>query len=332
MVENLEPTDEDDRPRHEPRKSRGARLRVFVAGATGVIGRRVVTLLVKAGHDVVGLSRSADRAAILGDLGAQGVVGDAFDRARLVELITGLEPEIVIHELTDLPKALNPRKIDRELVGNDRLRTEGTRNLVDAAQAGGVNRIIAQSVAFLYAPIGGMVKAEDDPLDVDGERSLRRTVRAVRDLEEAVLTTPGIDSIVLRYGYFYGPGTAYASDGSIAGMVRRRAFPIAGGGGGVFSFVHLDDAAEATVRAISAPPGIYNVVDDSPAPLADWLPVFAAELGAKPPRRVPTFVARLIAGSYGAHLSTSQRGASNGKAKTLLDWHPRDWRQGLLTS
>jgi nucleoside-diphosphate-sugar epimerase len=256
-------------------------MKVFVAGASGVLGRRLVPMLVEAGHQVTGITRSSAKADALRAAGAEPVVCDVFDAADLVEKVSAAAPEVVVHELTDLPAALDPRKMDEQFAGNDRLRSEGTRNLVAAAVAAGARRMVAQSIAFAYTPDGGL-KTEDDPLFDAAPHPWARSVEALHALEDAVTKTPGLEGIVLRYGFFYGPGSSYAGDGAQAAMVRKRRFPIIGRGDGVFSYIHVDDAAAATVAAAErGKPGIYNVVDDDPAPLRVWLPHYARVLGAK---------------------------------------------------
>ena len=307
-------------------------MRVFLAGATGVIGRRLLPRLLEAGHDVTAMTRRAERGAALRDAGAAPAVCDVFDAEELRAAVERARPEVVVHELTDLPPALDPRKMEEQAAGNDRIRTEGTRNLVAAAVAAGAQRLVAQSIAFAYAPMGEGLKREDDPLWDDAPWPWSRSVAALRELDGAVTGTEGIDGLVLRYGFFYGPGTAYAPGGFFDREVRRRRFPVVGKGSGVFSFVHVDDAADATVAAVArGAPGIYNVVDDEPAPLREWLPVYADALGAKRPRRVPRFLARLVAGEYTVALATELRGASNERAKAELGWAPRysSWRQGF---
>jgi nucleoside-diphosphate-sugar epimerase len=310
-------------------------VRVFVAGASGAIGRRLVPLLAGAGHEVTGMTRSSGKAEALRELGAEPVVCDAFDRDRLRAAVEAARPDVVVHELTDLPDALDPRKLRDQLASTDRLRSEGTRNLVDAAVAAAAPRVVAQSIAFAYRFDGEGLKTERDPLNLDAPPEFRRSVEALRDLERAVTETEGIEGIVLRYGYFYGPGTSYAPDGSTAAAVRGRRFPVVGRGQGVFSFIHVDDAAQATLHAVDrGAPGIYNVVDDDPAPVREWLPAFAEAVGAPPPRRVPRLLARIGAGRYATELSTRQRGASNARAKAGLGWEPRipSWRQGFRES
>jgi nucleoside-diphosphate-sugar epimerase len=307
-------------------------MKVLVAGATGVIGRRLVPMLIEAGHEVIGMTRSQGKADAIKDAGATPLVCDVFNANLLHDRVKEAAPEVVVHELTDLPPALDPRKAEKQLVANDRIRTEGTTNLVAAALAAGTRRMVAQSIAFAYSPSGSDIKDEQDPLYNDAPAPWSRSVRAVAELERLVTENDKLDGLVLRYGFFYGAGSSYASDGSIAAQVRARRFPIVGKGDGVFSFIHVDDAAAATVAAVDRGwPGIYNVVDDDPAPLRDWLPAYAEALGAKKPRRVPRLIARLVAGSYAVMLATELRGASNERAKRELDWQPRypSWRQGF---
>jgi nucleoside-diphosphate-sugar epimerase len=238
----------------------------------------------------------------------------------------------VVHQLTDIPRAINPRRFGEQFATNDRLRVEGTRNLVEAAREAGARRVIAQSVAFAYAPGGRDTKHEDDPLFLDAPFPFRRSVEAIGELERTVTQTDGIEGIVLRYGYFYGPGTPFAPDGSTAQMVRRRRYPIVGSGEGSFSFIHVDDAAEAAVTALDrGATGIYNVVDEDPARVRDWLPIYADALDAPAPRHVPALLARLLAGRWAVDVMTEQRGASNQKAKAELGWEPRwtTWRKGF---
>jgi nucleoside-diphosphate-sugar epimerase len=304
-------------------------MRVFVAGATGAIGRPLVPRLLAAGHEVTGMTRSAERAERLRAEGAEAVVCDVFDADALARAVTGARPEVVVTELTDIPPALNPRQ---GMAGLNRIRTEGYRNLVRAARQAGARKLIAESIAFVYAPGEGRA-SEDDPVWDDVPEPFATTLRATVDGERAVLDS-GLEPLVLRYGWFYGPGTTYAPDGALLAMIRRRRYPVVGGGEGVSSFVHVEDAADATVAAVgSSATGILNVVDDDPAPLREWLPATAEAIGAKPPRRVPPFVARLAAGSFAAALSTRQRGASNARAKEALGWAPAHptWRGTLGT-
>ncbi len=307
-------------------------MRVFVAGASGVIGRPLINLLVAAGHEVVGMTRSQERAEEIRGRGAEAVICDALDGAAVRKAVAGARPEAVIHELTEIPAALNPRKYAEQLAPTNRLRREGTRNLVDAARAAGVGRLIAQSIAFAYPPTGDWVKDEDAPLFVDAPAPMNDVMGAVAELERQVLEW---DGIVLRYGYFYGPGSSFAADGFYAGETRRRRFPVVGSGEGRWSFIHVEDAAAATVAALErGKPGVYNIVDDEPARTADWIPAYAAALGAKPPRRVPAWLARVVAGKAGVAAMTTQRGASNAKAKRELGWTPAhaSWRDGFKQS
>jgi nucleoside-diphosphate-sugar epimerase len=307
-------------------------MKVFVAGASGVIGRRLTPKLVEAGHEVTAMTRSKEHAEALRRMGATPVVCDVYDQSGLTEAITAAAPEAVVHELTDLPSNVDPRKADVQLSGTNRIRTEGTRNLVEAALAAGARRMVAQSIAFAYEAGGTPVKREDDPLFHDAPEPFGRTVEAVRALEDTVTGTEGLEGVVLRYGLFYGPGSAYAADGHYAAEVKRRRFPVIGRGTGVFSFIHVDDAADATVRALEhGRPGIYNVVDDDPAPVSEWLPRYADRLGARKPFRVPKLIGRIAGGPYAVMLMTELRGASNERAKQELGWQPRypSWREGF---
>jgi len=278
------------------------------------------------------MTRSAEKARALERMGVDAVVCDVFDAAAVEQAMRAAHPEVVVHELTDLPAVFNPRRTD--YTGTNRLRREGTGILVAAARAAGAHRLIAQSIAFLYAPEGGPVKDEDARPIVGAPAPFGEAMAAVLDLEQQVLHADGLHGVVLRYGYFYGPGTHFAADGSIAGEVRRRRFPVVGSGAGIFSFVHVDDAAAATVAAVErGAPGVYNIVDDDPAPTRLWLPAYAAALGAPRPLRIPTLLARLVAGRQVAESATRQRGASNQKAGRELGWRPAfpSWRQGFVS-
>jgi nucleoside-diphosphate-sugar epimerase len=310
-------------------------MRVFVAGATGAIGRPLVPLLLAAGHEVTGLTRSHERAAELRAAGAEAVVADALDPAALDAALASAAPEAVVHQLTELPAAYERRALAEGYARTNRLRREGTANLVHSSRAHGVHRLVAQSIAFLYAPAGDSIKDEDAPPYLDAPEPFGQAVAGCVDLEHQVTAASDLEGTVLRYGFFYGPGTHYARDGGLAEQVRRRRFPVVGSGEGLFSFIHVEDAAAATVAALErGRPGVYNVVDDEPAPLREWLPVYAAALGAKPPRRVPAFVARLAAGRMAAEMATALRGASNAKARAELGWAPAhpSWRTGLPAS
>lgn len=297
-----------------------------------MIGRPLVAQLLAAGHEVTGMTRSEERAAEVRGAGAEAAVCDVFDADALKAAVAAASPEVVVHELTALPPDLDLRK-KGVYEANNRIRTEGTRNLIAAARAAGARRFVAQSIAFIYAPEGGPVKDESEPTlrgAIGGQ--FGPAVEATLDLERQTVSAPGVEGLVLRYGFFYGPGTSYASDGFQASEVRRRRFPIVGDGSGVFSFIHVDDAAAATVAACErGAPGIYNVSDDEPAPAREWLPLYAQAIGAKPPRRVPRWLARLIAGPEVTAFATTLRGCSNERAKTELDWQPQwsSWRQGF---
>jgi nucleoside-diphosphate-sugar epimerase len=310
-------------------------MRIFVAGASGAIGRRLVPLLVAAGHDVVGMTRTDGKRDLLRDLGAAPVVADALDPDAVGQSVSEAEPEAIVHQLTAIPGAMNPRRLDRDFALTNRLRTEGTDHLLSAARASGVRRFVAQSFAPLsYARTGGPVKAESDPLDPDPLPEVRATADAIRHLERAVTRADWVEGIVLRYGAFYGPGTSIATDPDTdqVAAVRARKFPVVGGGTGVWSFIHIDDAASATVAAVErAAPGVYNVTDDEPTRVSEWLPGMAEALGAKPPRRVPRWLGRIVAGRAAVMMMTEMRGASNEKAKRELGWRPGypSWRQGF---
>ncbi len=305
-------------------------MRVFLAGAGGAIGRSLLPRLIEAGHDVTGLSRSEERAGAIRAAGAKALVCDVFDADGLAEGVAAASPEVVVHEMTSLPDRIDLRKPDYG--PNNRIRREGTRNLLGAARAAGTRRVVAQSIAFMYAPVGGPVKDEDAPLMTGAPGAFGESVEATVSLEDQVTSAEGLAGLVLRYGWFYGPGTYFGLDGSTAEDVRRRRFPIVGGGSGISSFIHLDDAAAATVAAVErGAPGIYNVVDDEPAPMSEWIPVYAEAIGAKRPRRVPAWLARLVAGSPSVAMATGLRGASNAKAKAAFGWEPSfpSWRQGF---
>jgi 2-alkyl-3-oxoalkanoate reductase len=305
-------------------------MRVFLAGASGVIGRPLIATLVGAGHEVTGMTRREERRAEIDAAGAAGVICDVFDSESLTATVSAARPEVVVHELTALPAKLDVRE-KGVYDANNRIRTEGTRNLVAAAQAAGARRMVAQSIAFVYAPVGGPVKSEEDPV-MEAEGEYGAAVAAAMELERRVTQAEGLEGLVLRYGFFYGPGSSYAAGGHQAEEVRRRRFPIVGGGEGVFSFLHVDDAAAATLAACErGEPGIYNVCDDDPAPVREWLPPYASAVGAKRPMRVPKLIARMVAGQSAVALATTLRGASNAKAKRALGWEPRwaSWRQGF---
>ena len=300
-------------------------MRVFVAGASGAIGTRLVPQLIARGHEVIGTARSPRGIERAAALGAKPIVLDLLDGRAVRKAVLDAEPDAIVHQATALTNVRFSRKLDRSFAQTNRLRRDGTDALLAAAREAGVHRFIAQSFASTrYAREGGPVKTEDDPLDPTPVAGMRETDAAMRYLDQAVTDAGGI---ALRYGGFYG-----APDDGLLEPVRKRQFPIVGNGGGVSSFIHLDDAAAATVLALEHDgPAIYNIVDDEPAPVREWLPVLADALGAKPPRRFPVWLARLIAGEAGVMLGTDARGASNAKAKRELGWRLRypSWRQGF---
>ncbi len=307
-------------------------MRVFLAGATGVIGAPLLERLLADGHEVSGMTRSPAKAGALRAAGAEPVVADGLDAQAVLSAVVKARPDAVIHELTAIPQRLDPRKIIRDFELTDRLRTEGTRNLLAAAQAAGASRFVAQSIAFAYEPgPPGAVHGEEDPPIADPPAQFVRSAQAVAELERLTLAA---DGLVLRYGYFYGPGSSISTRGSLATDVIKRRLPIVAGGGGVWSFIHVHDAAQATVAALArGAAGAYNVVDDEPAPVREWIPALAQALGAKPPRRVPAWLARPLAGEYGLYTMTRAQGASNTRAKAELAWAPRyaSWREGFRT-
>jgi 2-alkyl-3-oxoalkanoate reductase len=310
-------------------------MRVFVAGASGAIGRPLVAKLIAADHEVTGMTRSESKAEDVRAAGAEAAVVDVFDRDALHTAIGQARPDAVVHQLTDLPERMSFR--DKNLyTGTNRLRTEGTHNLLDAARAAGTRRFVAQSIAFAYRNDGARVKTEEDPILADAPEPFGSGVRALHEMESTVVgAEEGLDGLVLRYGFFYGPGTHYGKGGTIVEDVRRRRLPIVGKGTGTFSFIHVDDAADATVAAVErGAAGIYNVTDDDPAPMSEWVPVLAEAAGAKPPLRVPGWLARLAAGKQAASFALDLRGASNDKANRELGWQPAHptWRTGFAES
>jgi len=309
-------------------------MKVLVAGATGAIGKQLLPKLVTNGHEVVGITRSEAKADAVRALDAEPAIADALDPEAVAAAVAASEPEAIIHELTGLAGNLGSlHNLDRSFAATNRLRTEGTDHLLSAARAAGVRRFLAQSYAgWPYARSGGPVKDEEAPLDDDPPASARQTIAAIRYLEQTVSEADGIEGIVLRYGGFYGPGTSIAPGGEQLEAIRKRQFPVVGGGAGITSFVHIEDAAEATVAALErARPGIYNIVDDEPAEVREWLPEVASRIGAKPPWRVPRWVGRLLAGEAATTMMTEVRGASNEKAKRELGWAPGhpSWREGI---
>jgi nucleoside-diphosphate-sugar epimerase len=306
-------------------------MRIFIAGATGAVGRRLVPRLVHANHFVVGLTRTPAKAGLLRELGAEPVVADALDEKSIDAAIEAARPDVIVHVLTDLKGAADMRHFDRGFANSNRLRTRGTDYLLAAARKYGVKRMIAQSYCgWPYARSGGHVKTEDDPLDPDPPREQRRSLEAIRYLESAIATSQPPQGVVLRYGTFYGPDTGML-DRAFMEQIRKRRVPLIGGGTGWWSFLHVDDAAEATALAVEHGSGVYNIVDDEPAPVHEWLPAIAAMLGAKRPFGLPGWLARFIAGEHLVVMMTQSRAGSNAKAKRELGWQPGhpSWRQGF---
>ncbi len=315
-------------------------MKVFVAGATGVLGRALVPQLVAGGHEVVGMTRNASKHDLVRSLGARPVVADALDSDAVAEAVASAEPEVIVHQLTALSGKFSARDMRHPersplAASTNRLRTEGTDHLLAAGRAVGAGRFLAQSfTAFRWARTGGPVLTEADPLDPNPPGALRPALVGILHVERAVPTIEWGEGLVLRYGGFYGPGTTIsrAPDAQMAAPIRKRRFPIIGDGGGIWSHIHVDDAAHATAVAVErGGPGIYNIVDDEPAPVREWLPVLASALDAKPPRRIPRWLGRLAAGEAATVMMTEARGSSNEKAKRELGWQPRyaSWRQGF---
>jgi 2-alkyl-3-oxoalkanoate reductase len=315
-------------------------MKIFVAGATGVLGRALVPQLVERGHEVVGMTRSASKLRLVADLGARPVVADALDANAVAQAVASAEPEVIVHELTSLSAKLSAKDMrhpERSALATitNRLRTEATDHLLAAGRAVGARRFVAQSFgAFRWARTGGPVLSEADPVDPNPPGALRPALVGILHVERAVPAIEWGEGLVLRYGGFYGPGTAIsrAPDAQMAAPIRKRLFPIIGDGGGVWSHIQVDDAAAATaIAAERGRPGIYNIADDEPAPVREWLPVLASALDAKPPRRIPRWLGRLAAGEMATLMMTEARGSSNEKAKRELAWQLRypSWREGF---
>ncbi len=307
-------------------------MNILVAGSTGVVGAPLTKKLVELGHQVTGTTRSESRLAGIEAVGATPTVCDALDRASVGAMMESVRPEVVINQLTNFPTDLDQRD-PGFYDGTNEIRRVGGRNLLEAAQDAGVRRFVTQSLAFMYRPSGDWVKDESAPNVDEFSGSIGGAFQAMLEHEKLVVDADGIEGVILRYGFFYGPGTFYAGDGITGIEVKRRRYPIIGKGTGVMSFVHWEDAADAALAAIDhGAPGIYNVVDNEPAPMSEWVPIYAESLGAKPPRRIPLWLARLVAGKEIAALAVEMRGADNTKAKSELAWEPEhpSWRRGFL--
>ncbi|MEA2705256.1 MAG: hypothetical protein QOH22_44 [Gemmatimonadaceae bacterium] len=308
-------------------------MKILVTGGTGAIGKFLLPLLLENKHEVTALTRSVTKAPELEDNGVTAVIVDPLDKPRLTAAVRRAEPDVIIHQLTSITSVGNFRKLDQEFALTNRFRTEVTDTLLAAARTIGTRRFIAQSYCgWPYAKTGGPVKTEEDPLDPKPPESFTNTLNAIRYLEDKVGSTTFLEALALRYGMFYGPGTAIGKGGAILKLAKKRRFPIVGGGGGVWSFVHILDAARATVAAISrGAPGIYNIVDDEPAPVATWLPALAKAVEGKPPYRIPHWLGELTIGKAGVSIMTQIRGCSNAKAKRELNWTPLypSWRIGF---
>lgn len=308
-------------------------MKVLVAGATGAVGRALVPVLRRRGHQVFGTTRSQSNAQVVHAMGAEPVIMDGLNRTEVLEAVGRVQPGAIVHQMTSLASMKNLKHFDQEFALTNRLRTEGTDHLIAAASEAGTGRLVVQSfTGWPNAREGGPVKNESDPLDPAPPRQMLQTQSAIRELESKVLAARNLQGIVLRYGSFYGPGTSISSNGDLVEMVRQRKMPIVGRGGGVWSFIHIDDVAAATALAVeSGPSGIYNIVDNDPAPVCVWLPELARILGARPPRTVPAWIARFLIGESGVFMMTKIRGSSNDKAKRQLAWAPvyGSWREGF---
>jgi nucleoside-diphosphate-sugar epimerase len=309
-------------------------MKVFVAGATGALGKQLVPMLVSRGHAVTGMTRTPAKQDLIRDLGAQPAFADALDPEAVAQAVAEAEPEVVVHELTELSGTF-ARNLDKAFATTNRLRTEGLDHLLASARAAGARRFVAQSFAgWPYKRIGGPVKDESDPLDDNPPKSVQQSLGAIRHVEAAVTQADGIEGLALRYGGFYGPGTSLAVDppGELTEMIAKRRVPIVGNGAGIWSLVHIEDAASATAAAVErGEPGVYNVVDDDPVPVGELMPELARMIGAKAPRHLPRWVGRLAGGEPGVLMMTEIRGAKNDKAKRELGWEPRyaSWRLGF---
>jgi 2-alkyl-3-oxoalkanoate reductase len=310
-------------------------MNVFVAGATGAIGKQLLPMLVEDGHEVTGMTRTAAKAEAIRAMGAEPAVADALDPESVAQVVAQAEPDAVIHELTTIDTSALGRSIDKMFAQTNRLRTAGTDHLLTAAKAAGARRFIVQSFAgWPSERVGGPIKTEEDPLQEHPPKTVSESLAAIKYLERTVTGASGIEGLALRYGGFYGPGTSIAvnPDGAQVEMIRKRRVPVIGDGAGIWSMVHIRDAAAATAAALDrGEPGLYNIVDDDPARVSEILPELAKVVGAGPPRHFPRWVGRLLAGEANTIMMTEVRGASNAKAKRELGWELRypSWRQGF---
>jgi nucleoside-diphosphate-sugar epimerase len=307
-------------------------MRILIAGAGGAIGQPLTLRMQDAGHTVAALTRSESKREALSKSGATVFVADALDASAIERVVQTFKPDVIVNQLTAIPQDVDFLNFDREFEATNRLRTEGSDNLIAAAKKADVHRLIAQSFAGSpYARVGSMVKSEEDPFDSSPPKQFRKTFDALRYLESALITQFPAGGVVLRYGWLYGPGTALSKNGAMADAVRKRMLPIVGGGTGVWSFLHVEDAAVATVAALDAPAGIYNVVDDEPALTRDWISLLANLLGAKSPLELPAWAAKPLVGEHGLAVLRDNRGASNQKAKRTFAWSPcySSWKDGF---
>jgi nucleoside-diphosphate-sugar epimerase len=308
-------------------------MRVFLAGAMGAIGQRLVPLLVAGGHHVIATTRTPEKLERLSAQGAEPLVVDGLDRDAVMKAVVAAHPDAIVHQMTALTSMRSLKHFDDEFAVTNRLRTEGTSHLLAAARAAGTHKFVAQSyTGWPNERQGGRVKTEEDPLDRDPPKAMTKTLDAIRALEDRVKNAEGVAGTVLRYGSLYGPGTSMSDQGEIVELIRQRKFPLIGNGAGVWSFLHVADAARSAQLALERDtPGIYNVVDDEPAEVSVWLPFLARVLGAKPPFRLPAWVGRFAVGDAGVSMMTQARGSSNAKAKRALGWQPEyaSWREGF---
>jgi 2-alkyl-3-oxoalkanoate reductase len=309
------------------------KMKVFIAGAGGAIGRRLVPLLVSSNHQVTGTTRTSNKVDLLRACGAEPLVLDGLNKDAVMNAVLSSRPDVIVHQMTALASMRSLKNFDDEFALTNRLRTEGTEHLIAAGQMAGTHKIVVQSyTGWPNAREGSRTKTEEDPFDPNPSKAMTRSLGAIRRLESLVLDASGMTGTVMRYGSLYGPGTSISQNGEIVHMVRQRKFPVIGDGAGVWSFIHVDDAANATRLAIENDrPGIFNIVDDEPAEVAVWLPALAASLGAKRPRHVPAWLGRVLLGEPGLLMMTKIRGSSNEKAKSVLGWKPAfaSWRQGF---